>query len=82
LAKLKENEKLEEKAVERSQEEAKEKEIPEPSPQPNLGSYSNLLEGAKIIPQKFELEQERVRTHTWMQIAKFKGVEDIGDMED
>jgi len=45
------------------------------------------LEGGKIIPQKFvvplffELEKERVRTHTWMQIEKSKGVEDIGHME-
>jgi len=52
-----------------------------------LGSYYNLLEGAKIIPQKFavplffELEKERVRSHRWMQIAKSKGVEDIGHME-
>jgi len=47
-----------------------------------------LLEDGKIIPQKFvvplffELEKERVRTHTWIQIAKSKGVEDIGHMED
>ena len=53
-----------------------------------MGSYYNLLEGGKIIPQKFvvplflKLEKERVRTHTWMQIVKSKGVEDIGHMED
>jgi len=47
-------------------------EIPEPDPQPSLGSYCNLLEGGKIIPQKFavplffELEKERVRSHRWM----------------
>jgi len=28
------------------------------------------------------LEQERVRTHTWMKIAKSKGVADIGHMEE
>lgn len=38
LAKLKETEKLKEKAVEQSRWEGKAKEIPEPSPQPNLGS--------------------------------------------
>ena len=53
-----------------------------------MGSYYNLLESEKIIPQKFivllffELEKERVRTHTWMQITKYKEVEDIGHMED
>ena len=79
--------KLEKKAKEQTNEEDKAKEIPEPGPQPNLGSYYNLLEGGKIIPQKFavplffELEKERVRTHTWMQIAKSKWVEDIGHME-
>lgn len=88
LAKLKETEKLEEKAAEQPQEEGKAKEIPKPSPQPNLGSYYNLLEGGKIIPQKFivplffQLEQERVRTHTWMKITKSKGVADIGHMEE
>lgn len=51
LAKLKETKQLEKKAAEQSQEEGKAKEIPEPSPQPNLGSYYNLLEGGKIIPQ-------------------------------
>ena len=88
LAKLKETKKLEEKAAEQSQVEDKAKEIPKPSPRPNLGSYYNLLEGGKIIPQKFimplffELEKERVRTHTWMKIAKSKGVADIGHMEE
>ena len=44
----------------------------EPDPQPNLETYYKLLEGGKIIPQKFaiplffELEKERVRTHRWM----------------
>lgn len=87
MAKLKETKKLERKEEKQSQEEGKAKEIPEPSPQPNLGSYYNLLEGGKIIPQKFimplffELEKERVGTNTWMQIAKSKGFEDIGHME-
>jgi len=41
-----------------------------------------------IIPKKFAiplffvLEKESMRTHRWMQIAKSKGVEDIGHMED
>lgn len=88
LAKLKETKKLEEKAAKQPQGESKAKGIPKPTPQPNLGSYYNLLEGGKIIPRKFvvplffELEKERVRTHTWMQITKSKGVEDIGHMEE
>ena len=60
----------------------------EPSPQPSLSSYYNFLEVGKIIPQKFTvplffaLEEERVRTHTWMRIAKCKGVADIGPLEE
>ena len=63
-------------------------ELQEPNPLPNLDSYYRLLEGGQIIPQKFliplffELKKERVRIHRWMQIAKSKGVEDIGHMED
>ena len=34
------------------------------------------------IPLFFELEKERERKHRWMQIAKSKGVEDIGHMEE
>ena len=51
-------------------------EAQEPDPQPSHGSYYNLLEGGRIIPQKFsiplffELEKERIRTHRWKQIAK------------
>jgi len=62
--------------------------IVEPSPQPSLGSYYNFLEARKIIPQKFTvplflaLEEERVRTHTWMKIAKSKGMADIGPLEE
>ena len=43
--------------------------------------------GGEIIPQKtaiplfFELEKERIRSHRWIKIAKSKGVEDIGHME-
>lgn len=87
MAKLHEIEKLEKKAEEQTKEEDKAKEIPEPGPQPNLGSYDNLLEGGKVILQKFavslffELEKERGSTRTWMHIAKSKGVEDIGHME-
>ena len=62
--------------------------IPEPSPQPSLSSYYTFLEAGKIIPQKFTvplffaLEEERVRTHTWMKIAKSKGVADIGPLQE
>ena len=87
-AKLKETEKLEEKAAKQSQEEGKTEEILEPSLQPSLGSYYNMLEAGKVIPQKFvvplffALEEERVRTHTWMKITKLKGVADIGPLEE
>ena len=88
LTKLKETGKLEQEAEKQSQEEDKTEEIPEPSPQPNLGSYYNLLDGGKIIPHKFtipfffELEQERIRTHTWMKISKSNGVVYIGHIEE
>ena len=88
LANLKETEKLEEKVAKQSQGEEKTEEILELSPQPGLGSYYNLLEAENIIPQKFtmplffSLEQERVSTHTWMRIAKSKGVADIGHLEE
>lgn len=92
LARLKETERMEGEApssppregeVEPPKEVEKEH-IPEPSPQPSLSSYYNFLEAGKIIPQKstvplfFALEEERVRTHMWMKIAKSKGVADIG----
>ena len=53
LAKLKEIQELEEKTTKQQQGEEKTKEILELSSQPSLGSYYNLLEGGKIIPQKF-----------------------------
>lgn len=59
----------------------------EPDLEPILASYYHLLEGGRIIPQTFaiplffELEKERIRTHRWMQIAKSKGVEDVGHTE-
>ena len=68
--------------------EAEKEHIPEPSPQPSLSSYYNFLEAGKIIPQKFTvplffaLEEERVCTHTWMQIVKSKGVADIGPLQE
>ena len=34
------------------------------------------------MPLFFALEEERVRTHTWMGIAKSKGVADIGPLEE
>jgi len=95
LARLKETEKMEgetpsspprEDVVKPPQEE--EEHIPEPTPQPNLTAYYNILEAGKIIPQKFTvplffaLEEKRVRTHTWMKISKSKGVADIGPLED
>ena len=70
------------------QREEKVESIMEPSPQPSLGSYYNFLEAEKIIPQKFTvplflaLEEEKVRTHTWMKIAKSKGVVDIDPLEE
>jgi len=79
---------LEEKVAKQSQEEERTAEILEPSPQPSLGTYYNLLEAGKIIPHKFvvplffALEEERIRTHTWMRIANSKGVVDIGPLEE
>ncbi len=64
------------KSAKSSLEEEKADTIMEPSPQPSMGSYYNFLEARNIIPQKFTvplflaLEEERVRTHTWMKIAK------------
>src|SRR3984885_13520641 len=61
--------------------------IPEPTPSPSFNSYYNFLEAGKIITQKFTvplfiaLEEEKVRSHTWMQIAKSKGVADIGPLQ-
>ena len=46
------------------------------------------MEAGRIIPQKFivplflALEEEWVRTHTWMRIAKSKGVADIEPLEE
>ena len=88
LARLKETKEMEGEAAKSPQEEEKVGDIVEPSPQPRLGSYYNFLEAGKIIPQKFTvplflpLEEERVRTHTWMKIAKSKGVADIGPLEE
>jgi len=96
LARLKETERKEEEAAtsplaEEETEPQKGEEvehIPEPSPQPSLSSYYNFLEAGRIIPQKFTmplffaLEEERVRTHTWMRIAISKGVADIGPLEE
>jgi len=88
FARLKETEQMEERAAKSPQEEEKTDVIMEPSPQPSLGSYYNFLDVGKIIPQKFTvplflaLEEERVRTHTWMRIAKYRGVADIGPLED
>ena len=79
---------MEGEATKSPQEEEKVEKIVEPSPQPSLGSYYNFLEIGNIIPKKFTvplflaLEEERVRTHTWMKIAKSKGVADIGPLEE
>ena len=68
--------------------EVEEEQIQEPSPQPSLSSYYTFLEGGKIIPQKFTmplffaLEEERIRTHTWMKIEKSKGVAYIGPLQE
>lgn len=75
-AKLKETEKLEEKETKQPQEEERTEKILEPTPQPSLGTYYNLLEAGKIIPHKFAVplffavEEERIRTHTLMRISK------------
>ena len=88
LARLNETEAMEGEAAKSPQREEKVENIMDPSPQPSLGSYYNFLEAGKIIPQKFTvplflaLEEERVRTHTWMKIAKSKGVVDIGPLEE
>lgn len=88
LARLKETEEMEGEAAKSPQEEENVENIVEPSPQPNLGSYYNFLEAGRIIPQKFTvplflaLEEERVRTHTWMKITKSKGVVDKGPLEE
>ena len=88
LSKLLETQKLEKRAKEETKGKDEIAETQEPHPQPSLGSYYNLLERGKIIPQKFTvplffaLEEERVRTHTWMKIAKSKGVADIGPLEE
>jgi len=88
LARLKETEAMEGEATKSSQREEKIEHIMEPSPQSSLGSYYNFLKVRKIIPQKFTvplflaLEEERVRTHTWMKITKSKGVADIGPLEE
>lgn len=50
LAKLREIEKLDEKVAKQSQVEGNTEKILEPSPQPSLGPYYNLLEARKIIP--------------------------------
>lgn len=70
------------------QREEKVEHIMEARPQPDLRSYYNFFEVRKIIPQKFPvplflaLEEERVRTHTWIKITKCKGVVDIGPLEE
>lgn len=79
LARLKEMEEREGEVAKSPQREEKVENIMEPSPQPSLGSYYNFFEAGKIIPQKFTvplflaLEEERVRTHIWMEIAKSNG---------
>ena len=88
LARLKETERMEWEVATSPQREGEVEHIMEPSPQPSLSSYYNFLEAGKIIPQKFTvplffaLEEERVWTHTWMRIAKSKGVADIAPLED
>jgi len=87
LSRLQETQQPEKTLEEQPKWKEKATEPQEPDPQPNLASYYHLLEGGRIIPQTFaiplffELEKERIRTHRWMQIAKSKGVEDIGHME-
>ena len=88
LASLKETKRMEGEAATSPQREEEVEHIMEPSPQPSLSSYYKFLEAGKIIPQKFTvplffaLEEERIRIHTWMRIAKSKGVADIGPLEE
>jgi len=88
LSRLKEIAEMESELAKSPQKEEKVENIMELSPHPSLGSYYNFFEANKIIPQKFTvplflaLEEERVRTHTWMKIAKSKGVADIGPLEE
>ena len=76
MSRLKENEKLEKMIEGQPQGKEEATKTQELDPQPSLGSYYNLLEGGRIIPQKlsiplfFELEKERIRSHRWMQITK------------
>ena len=55
--------------------------------QPNLRPYYAYIEWGRLIPQKFtiplfyHLEEERARTHHWMNISTSKGLYDIGFME-
>lgn len=88
LARLKETEEMEGEETKSPHKEEKVENIIEPSPEPILGSYYKFLEVGKIITQKFivplflALEEEKVRTHTWMKITKSKGVADIGPLKE
>ena len=53
LTKLQETEKLGKRAEEQTKGKDEVAETQKPDPQPSLGSYYNLLERGKIIPQKF-----------------------------
>jgi len=68
--------------------EGESQEMKKPIPHPNLRSYYRFIEGGRVFPQKFSIplsfepKKERARTHRCMQIAKSKGVEDVGHMEE
>ena len=72
LLNLQEAQKLERKVGEQQEAKGEDPETKEPSPQPNLDSYYQFIQGGRVIPQKFsiplffELEKERPRTHQWM----------------
>ena len=69
LQKLQETQKLEGKVGEQQETKEEDPKTKEPSPQPNLDSYYQFIEGGRVIPQKFaiplffKLEKERARTH-------------------
>lgn len=88
LLNLQDTQKLDKEGSVQQETKKEDPELREPSPQPNLDSYYRFIEWGRVVPQKFsiplffELEKERARTHRWMQIAKSKGVDDIGLMEE
>ena len=69
LLNLQEAQKLERKVGEWKEAKEEDLETKEPNPQPSLDSYYWIIEGGRVIPQKFaiplffKLEKESSRTH-------------------